>query len=68
MLHTGSKLIAMKVKKQFKKVEKAYVGVMIPVDLKLRMQEIARSEKRSLNAQTEIFLARGVQHLEEAAV
>jgi hypothetical protein len=55
----------MKVKQQLKRVEKAYVGVMIPASLKARMQEIARREKRSLNAQTEIFLSRGVQHLEE---
>jgi hypothetical protein len=55
----------MKVKQPSKKPEKAYVGVMIPLSLKLQMQEIARREKRSLNAQTEIFLTRGVQHLEE---
>jgi hypothetical protein len=58
----------MKVKQQLKKPEKAYVGVMIPASLKAQMQEIARREKRSLNAQTEIFLARGVQHLEEEEV
>lgn len=57
----------MKVKLKSKKVEKAYVGVLIPASLKAQVQEIARREKRSLNAQTEMFLEKCVRHLEESA-
>jgi hypothetical protein len=55
----------MKVKQQPKKPSKAYIGVFIPSSLKDELKAIARMEKRSLNAQTEIFLLAGVQHLDQ---
>jgi len=54
-----------KLKEPPKKSPRAYVGVFIASDLKRQLQRVAREEKRSVNAQAEIFLSLGVQHLRQ---
>jgi hypothetical protein len=42
--------------------DKAFIGAWVPTTLKERVKTIARSQRRSLNAQLEIFLLKGVTH------
>lgn len=41
---------------------KVFIGGYVSQDLKNQLQAIADRERRSLNAQLEIFLAKGVTH------
>lgn len=42
---------------------KVFMGVFLAPDMKEEVKQIAKNERRSLNAQVEFFLAWGVQHL-----
>lgn len=42
---------------------KVFMGVFVEPDMKAEVKKIAKSERRSLNAQVEFFLAWGVKHL-----
>jgi hypothetical protein len=48
-----------------KKPAKVFMGAFVDKSLKDDLQKISKEEKRSLNAQVEIFLALGVQHLKQ---
>ena len=48
-----------------KKQNKVFMGAFIEPKLKEEVKKIAKSERRSLNAQVEFFLHLGVAHLNQ---
>lgn len=46
---------------------RAYIAANVDPELRSAIRRIAKSERRSLSAQIEIFLTQGVQHLRQAA-
>lgn len=46
---------------------KVFMGAFVEPELKAELKRIAKSERRSLNAQVEFFLHMGVQHLKQKA-